>query len=110
MGPSCEAIVTLDGSELKDGDYAGLCFLISSYGFIATYKGRWSKLLGNVARVTTDDKSIFGNLVDSKPGTEYARIPVNVDKVTLKAYGNFVDNIDECEFYYRTEKSGRRLV
>jgi hypothetical protein len=38
MGPACEATVTLDGSALKDGDYAGLSFLISSYGFIALAK------------------------------------------------------------------------
>ena len=108
MGPSCEASVTLDGSELKDGDYAGLCFLISSYGFIGLTKEAGQNYLVMSAR-TTDDKSIMGNLVDSLPATEYERIPVTVDKVTVKAYGNFVDGIDECEFYYLDGQTWKKL-
>jgi beta-xylosidase len=108
MGPACEAIVTLDGSELKDGDYAGLCFLISSYGFIALTKESGQYYLVMSARAT-DDKSIFGNLVDSEPAYEYDRIAVASAKVTLKAYGNFVDNIDECEFYYQDGEEWKKL-
>lgn len=100
MGPACEAIVTLDGSELKDGDNAGLCFLISSYGLIALTKEQDQYYLVMLAR-DTDDKSIFGNLIDNEPGVEYERIPVNGNKVTLKANGYFIDNKDECEFYYK---------
>jgi len=108
MGPGCEAIVTLDGSELNDGDYAGLCFLISSYGLIALTKEKGKYYLVMLARCT-DDKSIFGNLVDNKPGVEYARIPVSEAKVTLKAYGYFVDKRDECEFYYQVGEEWRKL-
>ncbi|MCU6792632.1 glycoside hydrolase 43 family protein [Paenibacillus sp. WQ 127069] len=108
MGPACEAIVTLDGSELKDGDYAGLCFLISTYGFIALTKEAGHYYLVMLAR-TTDDKTIFGNLVDKDTGVEFARIPVNNNKVTLKAYGNFVNNTDECEFYYMDGEDWKKL-
>lgn len=100
MGPACEAVVTLDGSELKDGDYAGLCFLISTYGFIAITKEAGQNYLVMCARVA-DDKSMFGNLIDNEPVVEFARIPVKGNKVILKAYGNFVDNIDQCQFYYQ---------
>ncbi|MCB2307044.1 glycoside hydrolase 43 family protein [Clostridium estertheticum] len=108
MGPDCEAVVTLDGSELKDGDYAGLCLLISSYGFIALTKEDDQSYLVMCARVV-DDKSIFGDLIDNQPAVEYARIPVKGDKVTLKAYGNFVDNIDECKFYYKDGDEWNKL-
>jgi beta-xylosidase len=108
MGPECEAVVTLDGIELKDGDYAGLCFLISSYGFIGLTKDAGQNYLIMCAR-PANDKSIFGNLVDSQPAVEYARIPVTGDKVTLKAYGNFVDGKDECEFYYRDGEAWEKL-
>ncbi len=108
MGPACEAMVTLDGGELKDGDYAGLCFLISSYGFIALTKEASQNYLVMCAR-PTDDKSIFGNLVDSQTAVEYARIPVTSNKVKLKAYGNFVDSIDECEFYYKDGEAWEKL-
>lgn len=100
MGPACEATVNLDGSELRNGDYAGLCFLISSYGLIALTKEENKYYLVMLAR-ETDDKSIFGNLIDNEPGTEYARIPIQGSKVIIKAYGCFVDNKDECEFYYK---------
>ncbi len=88
MGPACEATVTLDGSGLKDGDYAGLCFLIGTYGLIALTKEASRSYLVMLAR-EPQDRSIFGNLVDEKPGTEFARIPVSGDVVTLKAAKQF---------------------
>jgi beta-xylosidase len=108
MGPACEAIVTLDGNELKDGDYAGLSFLISSYGFIALTKQEGQFYLVMCAR-STEDKSIFGNLVDNQVAVEYERVSVTSDKITLKAYGNFVDGIDECEFYFQAGEEWKKL-
>lgn len=99
MGPKCEATVTLDGSDLKDGDYAGISFLIGTYGLIALTKEQGQLYLVMLARESEDD-SIFGNLIDSKPGTEYARVAIGTDQVKLKATGNFVNNIDECTFSY----------
>lgn len=108
MGPECEAIVTLDGSELKNGDYAGICFLISTYGLIAITKEGDKYYLVMLAR-ESEDKSIFGNLVDSEPGTEYGRVPLHGSKITLKARGNFIDGKDECEFYYLNEMKWEKL-
>lgn len=108
MGPTCEATVTLDGSELKDGDYAGLCFLISSYGLIALTKEDGKYYLVMLAR-DYEDKSIFGNLIDNEPGTEYARIPLSGNKVRLKAKGDFEKNRDECEFYYQDVEKWKKL-
>jgi Beta-xylosidase len=108
FGPSCEAIVTLDGSNLKDGDYAGLCFLISSYGLIALTKEEGKYYLVMLAR-NTEDKSIFGNLIDKEPGTEYGRIPIDKNKVKLKAKGYFENKRDECEFYYEDGGEWKKL-
>ncbi|MFC5528494.1 hypothetical protein [Cohnella yongneupensis] len=69
MGPACEATVTLDASELNDGDYAGLCFLIGTYGLIALTKESRQAYLVVLAR-DSEDESIFGNLVDDRPATE----------------------------------------
>ncbi|MEC0125216.1 glycoside hydrolase family 43 protein [Paenibacillus pabuli] len=99
MGPVCEAVVTLDGSGLKDGDYAGLCFLIGTYGLIALTRSEGRLYLVMQAR-SSEDSTIFGNLVDAEPATEYARIPIGETEVKLKAIGNFVDNQDECTFFY----------
>lgn len=108
MGPACEATVTLDGSELKDGDYAGLCFLIGTYGLIALTKESGQTYLVVLAR-DSEDESIFGNLVDDRPGTEYARVPISGDTVTLKGYGNFENNADLCEFSYLDRGEWKRL-
>ncbi|SDW04183.1 glycoside hydrolase 43 family protein [Paenibacillus sp. PDC88] len=99
MGPACEAAVTLDGSGLNNGDYAGICFLIGTYGMIALTKKEDQFYLVMHAR-SSEDSSIFGNLIDQNPATEYARIPIADPVVTLKAYGHFVDNQDECSFAY----------
>ncbi|WP_145048741.1 glycoside hydrolase 43 family protein [Paenibacillus xylanexedens] len=99
MGPTCEATVTLDGSGLNDGDYAGLCFLIGTYGLVALTKKEGQYYLVMQAR-ESEDSSIFGNLIDEEPATEHARIPVDGPLITLQATGNFVDNQDECSFGY----------
>ncbi|WP_091016298.1 MULTISPECIES: glycoside hydrolase family 43 protein [Paenibacillus] len=99
MGPACEAIVTLDGSRLNNGDYAGLCFLIGSYGMIALTKQDSKFYLVMHAR-NSEDSTIFGNLIDQEPATEHERIPVSDPVVKLKAFGNFENNLDECSFAY----------
>lgn len=108
FGASCEASVTLDGSNLKDGDYAGVCFLISTYGLIALTREEGKYYLVMLAR-DTEDKSIFGNLVDEEPATEYARISLEGNKVKLKAKGYFEDKRDECEFYYEDGGEWKKL-
>lgn len=99
VGPAFEATVTLDGSGLNDGDYAGLCFLIGTYGLIALTKNEGQYYLVMQAR-ESEDSSIFGNLVDEQPATEHARIPIDGPVITLQARGNFVNNRDECSFGY----------
>ncbi|MEI2279623.1 glycoside hydrolase 43 family protein [Paenibacillus polysaccharolyticus] len=99
MGPACVASVTLDGSGLNDGDYAGLCFLIGTYGLIAMTKNEGKYYLVMQARVSQDN-SIFGSMIDQEPATEYARIPVTGPVVKLQASANFIDNQDECRFAY----------
>ncbi|PAD33456.1 glycoside hydrolase family 43 protein [Paenibacillus sp. 7523-1] len=99
MGPACTVNVTLDGSGLNDGDYAGICFLIGTYGLIALTRDEGQFYLVMQAR-ESEDSSIFGNLIDQEPATEHARIPVAGPVVTLQASGNFVNNQDECSFAY----------
>ncbi len=108
MGPACEAEITLNGAELNDGDYAGLCLLISTYGLIALTKEDGRYFLVMRARVP-EDTSMMGNLVDDDPGTEFARIPVDGPVVTLKAKCDFVDNRDTCEFYYQSGEQWVKL-
>ncbi|MCM3781619.1 hypothetical protein M3231_01415 [Neobacillus mesonae] len=57
----------------------------------------------------SEDSTLFGNLIDQEPATEHARIPVSDPVVTLKAYGDFVDNQDECSFAYLDGTEWRSL-
>lgn len=108
MGPACEAIVKLDGRALKDGDYAGLCVLIGTYGLIALTLELGQYYLVMIAK-DAKDTSIFENLIDNEPGREYARIKVDTDCVTLRAYCNFIDNVDEADFYYKKDTAWIKL-
>lgn len=99
MGPASEVQVLLDGSLLKDGDYAGVCLLISSYGFIAITQENGQKYLVVHVREAEDD-TIFGNLVDTQPGQEIARIPLRGDRVMLRAVACFENRMDLCAFSY----------
>ncbi len=108
MGPACETEVMLDGSELNDGDYAGLCLLISTFGLIALTREGGSYFLVMRARVP-QDKSMMGNLVDDDPGTEFARVAVGGPVVSLRARCDFVNNNDTCEFFYQTGGQWIRL-
>jgi beta-xylosidase len=100
VGPTCQAIVTLDGKGLKDGDYAGLCLLIGTYGLIGLTREEGQYYLVMIAK-ESKDKSIFEKLIDNKPGTEYARIPLHTSCVTLRADCDFEENKDEVMFYYQ---------
>lgn len=60
MGPSCEATVTVEGSALKDGDYAGICALQGCYGLIALTKEAGKYYLVMQAKELNPQESIWG--------------------------------------------------
>lgn len=104
-GPTCEGIVTVDGSGLKDGDYAGICALQGCYGLIALTKESGQYYLVMMAKELNPEEDIWGEPGgDKKPGQEYARIPVASHEVTLKVHGNFDNRIDIADFYYQEGK------
>ncbi|MHB8127881.1 MAG: glycoside hydrolase family 43 protein [Mobilitalea sp.] len=102
MGPACEAMVTVDGSALEEGDYAGICALQGCYGLIALTKEAGQYFLVMLAKKLDKDDNIWGEPGgDKQHGAEYARIPWYSDKVTLQVYADFKDSIDIAEFYYQ---------
>ena len=110
MGPSCEATVTVEGSALKDGDYAGICALQGCYGLVALTKEEGKYYLVMQAKELNPQESIWGESGgDKKPGKEYERIPLDSEKVTLKIKANFFDNIDEADFYYQKDEKWIKL-
>ncbi len=107
-GPISEASVTVDGSALKDGDHAGICALQGCYGLIAITKEAGQYYLVMLAK-DAEDNTLFGKPDDKVPGKEYARVPLESDKVTLKLRANFEDYTDEVEFYYQNNEEWVKL-
>jgi beta-xylosidase len=87
FGPVCTGAVSVDVSNMKDGDFAGLGLLQKNYG-----------LLG--VRIEGDKKLIMMiNASTGKP-EERASIPLNQNSVFLKAECNFTDKKDNANFFY----------
>lgn len=102
-GPKCEAIISIDGSQMKHGDYSGIAALQGCYGLIALNRkedGYYLVMIGKERGKTREEKPIE---------CEYARIPVESSEVTLKVTFNFYNNIDEAEFYYKDKDEWIKL-
>lgn len=100
IGPSCAAEVVLDGCELHDGDYAGLCTLQGNYGFVALTKEEGNYFL---VMAEKEDTGIFAGMgsVDTAPGRVVAKVPVQTGKVTLRVVCDFTNGKDTADFFFR---------
>jgi beta-xylosidase len=87
IGPVCSGIISLDISNMKDGDFAGLGLLQKQFGLVGV------KISGN-------NKSIV--MVNASTGTpvEVANIPLNQKTILLKAQCNFTDKKDVADFFF----------
>ena len=104
VGEHCAAEVTLDGSELRDGDYAGLCTLQGEYGLIALTKENGQYFLVQMKKKKTDERVWMGS-VDTEPGEELMRVPMEGHKVTLRAVCDFSLGKDTAEFFWKAKAS-----
>lgn len=99
FGPESEAQVIIDGSRIKEGDYAGISAFMGCYGAAALTKedGRfYLVMLGKPAQNDT----VFGDTDYLEPAVEYERIPAASGCITLKVHTDFTDKLDEAAFYY----------
>ena len=102
LSPGCAAEVTLDASALNEGDYAGLCVLQSSYGFIALTKKDGALKLVMCSREITDP-GIWGNRKDDEAPQELASLDFSSSaKVTLRVDLVFSSMKDTATFSYST--------
>jgi beta-xylosidase len=109
-GPVSEAIVTVEGSQLNNGDYAGICALQGCYGLIALTKEKGKYYLSMIAKELNKEESIWGSKEgDQLQGKEFARIAIESSIVTLKVRVDFRDNIDKAEFFYFQDNKWRKL-
>lgn len=96
--PGCSSTVIVNGSNLKDCDYAGLCVLESCYGFIAITKRHDSYYLVMGKRDITTG-GIFGERHDDEPFDEMKCVKIDTPIVRLQADVEF-DNDTAIFGYY----------
>lgn len=99
FGPESSAWVTVDGTEMKDGDYAGISAWIGCYGAIALTKDGGKYYLVMFAKPALDE-TLYADRDFTDPPVEYERIPIENSCVTLKVHGDFRDKKDEADFAY----------
>ena len=98
VGPKCAAEVTVDFSQMKDGDVAGISTFIGNYGFIGVKKEKDQYYLIMMGR-PAKDTSVFGQFEYENPGIEYQRVPISDTSVCLRAEADFTDKKDLASFF-----------
>jgi len=102
MYPKCEAEVLVDGTELKDGDIAGICILQGFYSFVGITKDTGAYYIVKYIRPANSSK---GNMNESDyyPGQLVEKIKADgpVQRFCVKTL--FEDLQDRVDFYYVKE-------
>lgn len=87
IGPECSGTTSVDVSDLKDGDFAGLALLQKKYGLVG---------------VKSDGGTNFIVMVSAESGSpvEMQRVPLAQMVVFLKAECDFKNRADKAHFFY----------
>jgi beta-xylosidase len=87
IGPVCTGSISLDISNMKDGDFAGLSLLQKNYGLVGV-------------RINGNNKIIVMiNATGGKP-VEAAQLPLEQKTVHFKAECDFTEKKDVADFFY----------
>jgi len=87
IGPECAGSTSIDISNMKDGDFAGLALLQKKYGLIGVKFKNGIKKIVMVSAQT--DKPV-----------EVESVPLNQETVYLKVECDFIERKDLAIFYY----------
>ncbi|MBB3108050.1 beta-xylosidase [Paenibacillus phyllosphaerae] len=93
FGPESTGTISIDVSQMKDGDYAGIAAFQANYGFVGV------KMSGTA-------KSIVMAQGSASSVTEAANVPLSQDIVYLRVENDFKNRTDKAYFYYSLD--GRR--
>ncbi len=106
-GPACETAVTVDGSAMNPGDYAGLCALQGCYCQLAIARQERGFAVSLITREPEEDPAIFAP--SPEPALERAQAALAGDTVTLKLRFDFADMRDTVTCFYRTADGWKQL-
>lgn len=96
--PSCWAQVCVNGNEMNDGDFAGICVLEGSFGLVALHKKEGKFYL--TMRKRTDNKEVWGFADQDSPDELMEEIAFDGPIATLRIDVSF-EGKDEAIFYYQ---------
>lgn len=87
FGPECSGTTLLDASNMKEGDYAGLCAFQRKFGQVGV-------------KIQNGARYIFMTSNKTDKPSEIQAIPLSQKTVYLKIECNFRDKADEANFFY----------
>ena len=97
IGPESTGSTLLDISNIKEGDFAGLCLLQKEFGLVGV------KVDSGIKKIVM--VSAADNVVK-----EVESVPLNQNKIYFKAECNFKDKTDKANFFYSLDgKSWTRI-
>ncbi len=97
IGPECSGTTSIDVSNMKIGDVAGLLLLQKRFGWVGV-------------KAEKNGKSIVMVNAESGQQQEIERIPLNADMVYLKAECNFKNRADVAKFYYSLNGKDWKMI
>lgn len=86
-GPTCSGDIAIETANMKNGDVAGLAALQANYGYVGV-------------KMESGQKSIVMVNADGGEAKEIKNIPIDQDRVYLRADFNFYQHADDADFYY----------
>lgn len=95
--PGCAAEVTVEGTSMNNGDYAGLCALGGTFGLVALHKKKNRFYL--VMRRRTDNGEIWGFANQDAQDELMEEIPFAGSCVRFRLEASFEEK-DEAAFFY----------
>jgi len=97
FGPECLGSTLVDITNMKPGDFAGLCLLQKDYGQFGV-------------KITKENKYIVMINTETGKAVEVEKVPLHDNKVYLKAECNFREKADVAYFYYSLDgKSWKKI-
>jgi beta-xylosidase len=97
IGPVCSGSTSIDISNMKEGDFAGLALLQAKYGLVGVKYGRGGKAI------------VMVNAESGNP-IEVQSVPLNQKEVYLKAECDFRNHTDKAYFFYSLDgKSWKQI-
>ena len=105
--PKRNVRVTLDASDLNEGDFAGICALQGCYSMLAVTRELSRYYLVLVERENTE-KNRNTRVPDYMPGVVTEKISLVSPLVRLKLEADFSKGADTVHFHYREPREGGR--